>query len=172
MFLEPDRYEKLCDALPRPVHQQRPKPSTDALYHNPKGPVTSSITAVSGKRWAPCTSSSTNSTQHYPSTNLLAVLPNPPRLQEPASQAQSHRFVAQRRHVARLAPAAAAVRRSTDHAQDAPGALVPACPGQAATGAPCALATRASERRRAPCFLTTDVRAACCTEAFLAQFTV
>ena len=27
---------ELCDALPPPVHQQRPKPSTDALCHNPK----------------------------------------------------------------------------------------------------------------------------------------
>jgi hypothetical protein len=161
MFLEPDWYEKLCDALPRPVHQQRPKPSTDALYHNPKGPVTSSITAVSGKRWAPCTFSVH---QQHPALSISQLTRSPPKPPPSPARTRVASTIAQmlpnptNGMSLDCAPAAAAVRRSTDHAQDAPGALVPACPGQAATGAPCALATPQRAQANAAAFLTTDVR--------------
>ena len=131
---------ELCDALPRPVHQQRPKPSTAALYHDPKGPVTSSIATVSGKLLgALYFSAHSNAPTHH----LSSIYPPtysqcpPPQTPSPARTrvASTIAQLAHERHVARLAPAAVAARRSTDHAQDAPGALVPACPGQAATGA-------------------------------------
>lgn len=86
--------------------------------------------------------------------------PSPARTRVASTIAQ----LAHERHVARLAPAAVAARRSTDHAQDAPGALVPACPGQAATGARLRMGNARKRTARLSDMLT--------PEAFLAQFTV
>ena len=143
---------ELCDALPRPVHQQRPKPSTAALYHDPKGPVTSSIATVSGKRWAPCTSPPTAT--HPPITYLVSIhqltrsapLPKPPRLQEPASQAQSHSLPTNGTlldwHLQQWQQGAAQIMHRMHRARS----CLPV-PAKRPRAHACAWATRASERR-------------------------
>ena len=147
MFLEPDWYENcatLCLA--------------QCISSAPNHPRLHCTTTQKGQSHPPSQLSQANAgrlvllrpqQRTHQALSIFQLTRSPPQTPSPARTrvASTIAHIAHERHVARLAPAAVAVRRSTDHAQDAPGALVPACPGQAATGAPCALATRASERR-------------------------